>query len=127
MILPRKAIIACPTQNDADELFAFLGELNYTYGGIKMSIAHNSWNVDRQETCYSLHGEQVVCRTSRKNYELYCRQYDEDVVGGYGHLRNREFVPDDTELRFIHTRDFIALFGDAPTQKIESEALLSLL
>ena len=127
MILPRKAIIACPTEKDADELFAFLGELNYTYGGIKMTMAHNAWDVYRQETCYSLHREQVVCRTNREAYESYCRQYDDDVVSGYDYMRNREFIPDELELRFIHARDFIALFGDNPTQKIESETLLSLL
>ena len=127
MMIPPKAIISCPTENDAAVLFAFLGSEGYTYGGYKADRAVTQWHSYESETCYSLHTGKVICRTSRQLYEQYCREYDSDCMMSFDYRRNSQFVPDNFELRFIHAVDFIKLCGGSEVARIDNEILLSLL
>ena len=127
MMIPQKAIISCPTKGSSEELFAFLGSEGYRYGGTRADIVRNQWDIYKDDTCYSLHSDRVICRTSRESYKGYCEEHDDDLRRHRDYCRHQQFVPDELELRFIDAIDFINLCVGAEKDHIENETLLSLL
>ena len=128
MMIPQKAIISCPTEGGAAELFAFLGSEGYRYGGTRADkVDRTGWRLYKVDTCYSLHSDNVICRASHTSYQEYCTEYDDDRRRNRDYYRNQQFVPDEVELRFIDAIDFINLCVGAEKDHIENETLLSLL
>lgn len=97
MYIPEKAIITAKTEDEADRLLDFLTSNGWYWNGM------SSWYIHEEDTCYNLEPDKRVCYSERSWYEGFIEEYN----NGKQPESEAYFLPDDPNLLFISTDDFL--------------------
>lgn len=97
MCIPEKAIITARTEEEADRLLDFLTNNGWHWAG------SNCWDIHEGDTCYNLEPYKHICYSERDWYEEFIEEYN----NGKQPESEAYFLPDDPNLLFISTDDFL--------------------